>query len=411
MVVTGAGAVTAAGLGLDSLALALSEGRCCAQPLRTALPVTEAASVPVSVPASADFPDDRKAWLALAALDEALRAAGEDGPRPFAGRRVAVFLGTGLSSVTPGELAEDIYPYLIVGADGKPAFDRDAMARDLDPARAAPRRHLPGRVTAEVARRLRASGPVATSFSACAAAAQAIAEGAWALRRGLCDVAVVGGHDSMIHPVGILSFVVLGALSPGRCRPFDRRRDGFLIGEGAAVFVLERRDEAAARGASVYGAVLGAGTSVDAWNVTAPHPDGAGAELAMRRALRDARIPASEVGYVNAHGTGTPLGDVAEAQAVARAIGQVPVSSIKGAIGHTIAAAGAVEAAACLAALGMGLLPGTTGLEQPDPACPVEALTAPVQREVGVMVSNSFGFGGQNASIVLAHPDWEGSRV
>lgn len=408
--VTGVGAVTAAGLGLDPLALALAQGSCCARPLSTALPVSEAASVPGSVPERADFPDDRKAWLALAALDEALRSSGEDGPRPFAGRRVAVFLGTGLSSVTPGELAEDIYPHLVVGADGKPAFDRDAMARDLDPRRAAPRRHLPGRVSEAVARRVGAAGPVGTSFSACAAAAQAIAEGAWALRRGLCDVAVVGGHDSMIHPVGILSFVVLGALSPGRCRPFDRRRDGFLIGEGAAVFVLERRGEAAARGASAYGRFLGAGTSVDAWNVTAPHPDGAGAELAMRRALQDARIPASEVGYVNAHGTGTPLGDIAEAQAIARAIGSVPVSSIKGAIGHTIAAAGAVEAAACLAALGMGLLPGTTGLEDPDPACPVLALQAPLRREVGVMLSNSFGFGGQNASIVLAHPDWEGPR-
>lgn len=411
VVVTGVGAVTAAGLGFDALAGALREGRRCARPLSTPLPVSEAAMIADPVAEHPDFPDDRKAWLAFAALDEALRAAGEAGPRPFAGRRVAVFLGTGLSSVTPLELEEDIYPHMVQGGAGGPVFDRAAMARDLDPRRAAPRRHLPERVTTAVAARLDARGPCGTSFSACAAAAQAIAEGALALRRGLADVAIVGGHDSMIHPVGLLSFVVLGALSPGRSRPFDRRRDGFLIGEGAAILVLERLGAAAARGAGVYARLLGAGTSVDAWNVTAPHPEGAGAELAMRRALLDARLAASEVGYVNAHGTGTPVGDVAEAQAIARVLGDVPVSSIKGAVGHTIAAAGAVEAAACLAGFALGFLPGTAGLEDPDPALPVDALIEPVPREVGVMLSNSFGFGGQNACLALAHPRWEAPRV
>ncbi len=411
VVVTGVGLVTAAGLGLGALADALLQGRPCGRPLTSQLPVAEAATVEVPLEEHPDFPDDRKALLAFAALDDALEAAGLPGEAPLRGRRAAVFLGTGLSSVTPHELRDDLYPHLVLDASGARIFDRASMARDLDPRHAAPRRHLPERVTQEVARRLGAVGPSGTSFSACAAAAQAMAEGARAIRRGQADIAVVGGHDSMIHPVGMLSFIVLGALSPDRCRPFDRRRDGFLIGEGAGLFVLERLGAARARGANVYARLLGAGTSVDAWNVTAPHPEGAGAELAMRRALRDAGLSADQVGYVNAHGTGTPVGDLAEAMAIARALGPVPVSSIKSAVGHTIAAAGAVEAAACMAGFALGFLPGTAGLDEPDPACPIDVLQAPVRREVGVMLSNSFGFGGQNACLALAHPLWEGPRV
>ena len=407
IVITGVGVLSAAGRGLLPLAEALRAGRSCAHPWASALPVAEVAEVTAPVAPLPDFPDDRKAWLALAALEDAIADAGGAGPRPFGDQRVAVYLGTGLSSVTPDELRADLYPHIIDGPDGR-IFDRAAMARDLDPARAAPRRHLPARVTTAFARRLQATGPVGTSFSACAAAAQAIAEGALAIRRGLADVAVVGGHDSMIHPMGLLSFVVLGALSPSRCRPFDQHRDGFLIGEGAAVLVLERRDAAVARGARIYGHLLGAGTSVDAWNVTAPHPEGLGAELAMRRALADAGLEPGAVGWVNAHGTGTPVGDVAEASAVGRVFGRVPVSSIKGAVGHTIAAAGAVEAVATLAAFSADILPGTCGTDTPDPACPVDVVLAPRAGAPRVVVSNSFGFGGQNASLVLAHPSWEG---
>ena len=407
VVITGVGVLTAAGEGLRALSDALLANACCGSPWSSALPVSQVATVRVPVEEDPMFPDDRKAWLAHRALSGALETAGVAGPRPFGDRRVSVYLGTGLSSVTGAELEDDLFPHIKPDGAGGLAFDRASMSRDLAPDHAAPRRHLPSRVTASFAQRLQATGPCATNFSACAAAAQAMAEGLWTLRRGLADVAVVGGHDSMAHPMGLLSFVVLGALSPDRCRPFDRHRDGFMLGEGAAVFVLERLADAAARGASVYGVLVGAGTSVDAWNVTAPHPEGAGAELAMRRALRDARINAADIGYVNAHGTGTPVGDVAEATAVNRVFGDVPISSVKGAVGHTIAAAGAVEAAACLAGLLGGYLPGTAGLEEPDSACPVTALAAPVAREVGFMASNSFGFGGQNASLIFAHPQQE----
>jgi len=230
-----------------------------------------------------------------------------------------------------------------------------------------------------------------------------IAEGFFAVRRGEVDVAVVGGHDSMDHPFGLLSFVVLGAVSPEACRPFDLRRDGFMLGEGAAVLVLARAD--LVRDRPSRGRILGAATSVDAWAVTAPHPEGAGAERVMRGALADAGLSPGDIDYVNAHGTGTPVGDVAEAKAISRILGQVPMSSIKGALGHTIAAAGAVEAVACLAALEGGWLPGTWGLERPDPACPVAALQQPVERDAVRVVSNSFGFGGQNGSLILGRSD------
>lgn len=401
--ITGLGVVSAAGIGFDALAHALREHRPLGAPRGGALPVALAATVPAPVPDAPGFPDDRKAALAFLALEEAQQDAGLVGSDawPEPGRR-AVFLGTGLSSVTPHELAEDVYPHL--QPDG--TFDRSAMASDVATDRAAPNRHLPARVTAEVARRVGATGPTGTSFSACAAAAQAIAEGAWAIRRGEVDVAIVGGHDAMVHPLGLLSFVVLGALSPTACRPFDRDRDGFMIGEGAAIFVLESEASARARGARIRAWVRGAGTSADAWNVTAPHPDGAGAERAMRRALRDAGIDPAGVGYVNAHGTGTPLGDRAECAAIHRVFGdRVPVSSIKGAVGHTIAAAGAVEAAACVAALEGGFLPGTVGLDDRDPDIAARTLADPVDVSVEVCVSNSFGFGGQNCALVLGRAE------
>lgn len=395
VLITGVGLLCAAGRGLDALSQALRADRPCDRPADSPLPVTRLAACPDPAQAP-DFPDDRKAWLAFEALDLALADASLPALDPD--RRTAVFLGTGLSSVTPDELAQDAYPHL---RDGR--FDLSTLGADLSPHHSSPRRHMPARVTEEVVRRLGATGPVGTSFSACAAAAQAIAEGLWTLRRGQADVAIVGGHDSMLHPLGLLSFVVLGALSPDRCRPFDRRRDGFLLGEGVCVLVLERAEHAAARGARARARLLGAGTSVDGWNATAPHPEGLGAERAMRAALRDAGLEPGDVDYLNAHATGTPVGDIAEARASHRVLGErVPVSSIKGAVGHTVAAAGAVEAAACVAALEQGFLPGTHGLEQPDPACPVPVLSAPVARAPQVILSNSFGFGGQNATLVLA---------
>jgi 3-oxoacyl-[acyl-carrier-protein] synthase II len=232
------------------------------------------------------------------------------------------------------------------------------------------------------------------------------------IRRGEAPMMVAGAADSMLHPFGLLPFVLLGATTtqtdPDLAgRPFDKDRDGFVMGEGAAFFVLEPLSRARAAGRRVYGVVLGHGTSCDAYNVTAPHPEGAGAERAMRAALADAGLPPSAVDYVNAHGTGTPLNDVTEAAAIARVFGdRVAVSSSKGQLGHAIAAAGAVELAACLAAFAGGRLPPNAHLRTPDPKIAVDL----VEREgraatPSVILSNSFGFGGQNACLLLGHPD------
>ena len=397
MVVTGVGVVSAAGQSLADLEAALRQGRCCASPHATAFPLREVASIPTPIAPVDGFVDDRKAWLAMSALDQALADSSGTGEGV-----VSVFLGTGLSSVTPGELNQEAYPHL--NGDGT-AFDRDSLCADLRADRASPWRHDPVRVTSAVIRRVGATGPCGTSFSACSAAAQAISEGLRTIRRGEAEVAIVGGHDSMLHPFGLLSFIVLGALSPTSCRPFDLGRDGFLIGEGAAILVLESAESARRRGVRVRARLLGAGTSVDGYAATAPHPEGAGAERAMRAALRDAKIDATDVEYVNAHATGTPVGDIAEAAAISRVIPGVPISSIKGAVGHTIAAAGAIEAAACIAALEGGWMPGTVGLRERDPACPVDVIAETLHERPRVVLSNSFGFGGQNAALVFAHSE------
>lgn len=390
VVVTGVGVVSAFGRGLAALSAGLREGRSAITPLSAfdagGLPLAVAAQVVEPLLEHADFPDDRKAALALAAARDATRGVDVRG--------AGVWMGTGLSSVTPRELAEDAAPNLV---DGR--IDRARIHADVAPGRVAPRRHLPERVTGLLASELGCTGPQQTSFSACAAGALAIANGARAIRRGEVDLAVCGGHDSMIHPLGVLSFIVLGALSESACRPFDRHRSGFVIGEGAAVLLLEREDRARARGATLYARLLGSGSSVDAHNVTAPHPEGRGAALSMQRALREAGL--DRVDHVNAHGTGTPLGDQVEARAIRTVLGaEVPVSSIKGAIGHCIAAAGAVEAAACIAALHEGFSPGTSGCEDPEDLG-VAVQRAPREEQLETVLSNSFGFGGQNATLIF----------
>ena len=343
-----------------------------------------------TIPELQGLEGDRKAHLLLAAL--------EDLKKSDSFQRVdGCFLGTGLSSVIPAELEEDVIPYIEMGQ-----IDRDALYRDIAVNRLAPNRHLPERAMDALADAVRCEGPRYTSFSACAAGAQAIAEAYRAVRRGEVSVALAGGQDAMIHPLGVLSFSLLGALSPTGCRPFDRRRDGFALGEGAALLVVEEEAHALARGAHPIARILGAGSSVDAYRPTAPHVEGRGAVLSMQRALKDAGIGPEAVGHVNAHGTGTPVGDAAEIKAVVEVFGEgQSVSSIKAAVGHCIAAAGAVEAVACSLALRDGFVPGTVGCEQPED-WPVQIEQVPREApEVGVILSNSMGFGGQNCSLLL----------
>lgn len=214
----------------------------------------------------------------------------------------------------------------------------------------------------------------------------------------------------MVNPMGLGGMARLGAPSPradaDACRPFDRRRDGLVMGEGAAVFVLEREDVALARGVKPLAKVLGWGSSQDGYRTTAPRPDGLQAAKAMQAALHSAGIAAQDIGYINAHGTGTPLNDPAEVAAIRLAFGahasNLAVSSIKGAVGHLMAASGAIELAASLLCFTHDLLPGTAHLLERDPACDLDIIgPTPRAKRVDAVMSTSFGFGGQNAAVIL----------
>jgi 3-oxoacyl-[acyl-carrier-protein] synthase II len=269
-------------------------------------------------------------------------------------------------------------------------------------------------LTARAIRRLLGlRGPAVVNASACAAGALAVAHAASLVERGAAEVVLCGAADSMVNPLGLGGMCRLGAPSPrdelDACRPFDRRRDGLVIGEGAAMFVVESEARALARGARPLARILGWGSTQDAYRATAPRPDGAAASAAMRRALARSRLPAGAIGHINAHGTGTPLNDPAECRAIRDALGpeaeRIAVSSIKGAIGHLMAAAGAIELAASLLAFERDLLPGTAHHRERDPACDLDIIgPEPRRARVTAVLSNSFGFGGQNASVVLGRP-------
>jgi 3-oxoacyl-[acyl-carrier-protein] synthase II len=229
------------------------------------------------------------------------------------------------------------------------------------------------------------------------------------IARGEADVVVAGGTEAALTGVCLAAFRRMGALSKeGVSRPFDARRDGFVMGEGAAVLVLERADHARARGATIFGRIAGYAASNDAFHITQPDPDGAGAKKAMRDTLADAGISPGDVGYVNAHGTGTPYNDRIETQAIKAVFNgsstPPPVSSTKSAIGHLLGAAGAVEAIVCIESIRRGVLPPTLNYLEPDPDCDLDYVPEGPREAPGLemALSNSFGFGGQNACLAIA---------
>ena len=262
-----------------------------------------------------------------------------------------------------------------------------------------------------------ARGPNYAVASACASAAHGIGEAAEIIARGDAAAMLAGGAEACITPFAIGGFCRMRALSerndePERaCRPWDAGRDGFVMGEGAVMLVLEGDDDARARGATPLAEVAGYGASADGHHVTSPEPDGRGAVRAMRRALERAGVGAREVGYVNAHGTSTKLGDLAETRALEEVFGEharrLLVSSTKSVHGHLLGAAGALEAAACVLAIGHGVVPPTINLDTPDPECRLDYVPHTARRaDVDVAISNSFGFGGHNATLVLRR--WRG---
>jgi 3-oxoacyl-[acyl-carrier-protein] synthase II len=336
---------------------------------------------------------DRFTQMAAAAASQAVADAGledaiGDSIEPS---RVAVLIGTGVGGL--GTLERETRAVVERG--------ERAVSPHMVPMM------MPNAAAATVAMRLGAHGPGWSLASACATGAHAIGEAKRMIERGDADVVLAGGSEAPLTPLAIAAFRQMGALSDeGISRPFDAQRDGFIIGEGAGVLVLESEEHARARGANVLGLVAGYGASNDAFHITQPDRDGRGATEAMRAALGDAGVEPADVGYVNAHGTSTPYNDRTEARAV-HAVWNgdaPPVSSTKSAIGHLLGAAGAVEAVATLGALQRGSLPPTLNFEEPDPECDVDCVPDGPREalELRMALSNSFGFGGQNATLVLA---------
>jgi len=256
-----------------------------------------------------------------------------------------------------------------------------------------------------------AQGPNVNCLTACAASSQAIGEAVEIIRRGEADVMLSGGTHTMIHPFGVTGFNLLTALSTSNdqpqkaSRPFDRNRDGFVLGEGAGMVLLESLEHAKARGARIYGEICGYGSTADAFRITDTHPQGRGAISCLRMALDDAQLNVEQIDYINAHGTSTSVNDRVETLAIKQVFGQqaykVPVSSTKSMMGHLIAAAGATELIFCLLAIRDNVVPPTINYETPDPDCDLDYVPN-VAREVqcNYALSNSFGFGGQNITLI-----------
>ncbi len=270
----------------------------------------------------------------------------------------------------------------------------------------------PGTPAGHLASLFEAQGPNANCLTACAASSQAIGEAVEIIRRGDADAMLSGGTHSMIHPFGVTGFNLLTALStrnddpPRASRPFDRDRDGFILGEGAGMLVLEELEHALARKADIHGEIVGYGSTADAFRITDSHDEGRGAIACIREAVEDAGVAPEEIDYINAHGTSTSVNDSIETLAIKRALGdhayKIPISSTKSMMGHLIAAAGSVEAIVCLLAMRDGVLPPTINLDNPDPDCDLDYIPHVArEKRVNVALTNSFGFGGQNIALIL----------
>jgi len=407
VVITGFGVVSPIGTGADAFFAALGQGVNGIGPISrfdaSGLEVRHAGEVRDALA----FPDeeertlagrDPKVGFALAAAGEALAMAGVSAFAPAD----LIHIGTSLETFFFKEFS--------IGGD----TDANAFYRRLvtHPWRL-PLDAALGRI------RIRHGDPgqAATNCSACAVGAQTIGQAFHAIRDGRFALALAGGFDSMINPLGVGGFQLLGAPAPGEpvdglplCRPFDAGRTGLVLGEGAGFVVLEERESALAHGKTVYAEIAGYGATLDACGLSAPDPDGDGAARSMLTALRDANLAPCAVDHINAHGTGTLLNDPVEARAIRRVFAdsweRVPVTAVKSMMGHSIAAAGAIEVIACIFTLRKGLIPPNIGLGRVGDGCELmhvgrAAMPFPVRR----VLTNSFGFGGQNASLILTGGD------
>ncbi len=318
-----------------------------------------------------------------------------------------------------GEGQQDFHRFtrmMVAAIDkGEGGFDLAEFTRfglqELNPA--AELEQEPNMPSGHLATLFGAQGPNLNCLTACAASSQAVGEAVEIIRRGEADVMLSGGAHTMIHPFGVTGFNLLTALStrndaPERAsRPFDRNRDGFVLGEGSGMVVLEELERAKARGAKIYGEIRGFGSTADAFRITDTHPEGRGAIACMHMALADAGVDLDRIDYINAHGTSTTVNDKVESLAIREVFGEqayrIPVSSTKSMMGHLIAAAGATELIICLLALRDNMVPPTINYETPDPDCDLDYIANTAREKAcRVAMNNSFGFGGQNISLVVS---------
>jgi 3-oxoacyl-[acyl-carrier-protein] synthase II len=383
--VTGLGALTCAGVGVDALWSALEM-----DVAPTSKRVAPFDATHLGGPKELRRFDPFTLY-ALMAADEAWRQSGLEGPIVDAGSIVTTGIG-GLQTI----------------------LEQFTVLTDRGPDRVSPfliPMMMPNAATAAISMRFGLGGPCETVTTACAAGTHAIGNAARLVAQGRCPVAVAGGAEAVMVQMAEAGFRNMTALSAqDLSRPFDAERDGFVMGEGAGVLILEEWEHARARGATILAEVVGAASTADAYHVTAPDPAGNGAVRCMELALDDAGLAASELSHINAHGTSTPLNDLAEAVAVRRVFGDdaPPVTSIKGHLGHSLAAAGALEGVTSVMTLLRQSIPPTAGTHNVDPAIDLDVVTGkPRAAVVDTVLSNSFGFGGHNGSVVFRRYDAE----
>ena len=418
VVITGIGWVTPLGADIEGVWEALLAGRSGVDYIR----LFDASHFPTKIAAEvrhwsvADVGEDPEDWKHQGrhtqfAVGAAKKAVADSGilDTPLDPTRFGVYLGSGEGQQDFHRFSQMMTAALEGGQFDLARFMRKGLEvlhpmSELEQEPNMPAGHL--------ASMFGAQGPNLNCLTACAASSQAIGEAAEIIRRNEADVMLAGGTHSMIHPFGLTGFNLLTALSthnedPTKAsRPFDRRRDGFVLGEGAGMVVLEELERAKRRGANIYGELIGYGATADAFRITDVHPEGRGAIRCMQLALEDARLGTDQIDYINAHGTSTAINDRVETLAIKEVFGpqayKIPVSSTKSMMGHLIAAAGATELIICILALRDQILPPTINYEEPDPDCdldyvPNTARPARCQRAM----SNSFGFGGQNITLIV----------
>ncbi len=408
VVITGVGPVTPIGTGIENFWTGLRACRSAVQCITRFDPTPFKSRIAAQVNdfVATDYVEERRArrldrfsQFTIAATRLALTNAELD-LRKEDPDTIGAMMGTALGGVGFGETQ---YRAFLSGGP-----------RAVDPALALT--VFAGAASCNIAIEFGVTGPNATNGMSCASGTIAIGEAFRAIARGEADVMIAGGSEAPLAPLCFGAFSIIRAMStrnddPGHAsRPFDQGRDGFVMGEGAAVLVLEERGRALARGAPIYGEICGYGLTNDAHHMTAPRPDGRQAARAMRLALTEAHIAPTDVGYVNAHGSSTPLNDPTETSAIKQVFGdhayRLLLSGTKGYYGHALGASGAIEAAICALALRRRWLPPTINLDTPDPACDLDYLRGEGRDAAPEFIlSNSFGFGGINATLVLRQPD------